>query len=353
MITMRAVRQGILPGFIVAGVLAASVLIAPAVGIKFNLTACSYGYLNAPTVTGIAPTSGSTAGGTSVVITGCGFTGATSVHFGATAAASFTINTDSQITATSPAHGAGAVDVDVTKPAGTSAHTPADVFTFGAAPCTGVTATANFSGPVSTAPAGFVFQIVGSATGCTHPLFAFFLLNPGGSWTKVQDFSARNNMNWDTGNYGTPEPAGTYNYSVWVRDTSSAGTNDGGSFGRYDASVGHPFALTTGTCASVTATAAPSSPKPEGTTVTITATSGNCSGSFPLFEFWLLAPGSSTWQLAQGYETFSNQFTFFTFGINGNYRYAVWVRDFSSPGAHPQFLSTYDAFFPGAIYTLT
>jgi hypothetical protein len=352
MITMRAVRQGLLPLLIVAGVLAASLLMAPmAVGLRLTAVACTYGYLGAPTVTGIAPTSGSSSGGTGVTITGCGFTGTTSVHFGANAATGVVITNDSTVMATSPA-GAGTVHVDVTTPAGTSAHTTADQFTYGPAPCTGVTATANFSGPVATAPAGFVFQIVGSAVGCTHPLFAFFLLNPGGSWTKVQDFSARNNMNWDTGNYGTPEPAGTYNYSVWVRDTSSAGTNDGGSFGRYDASVGHAFALTSGTCASVTATAAPGSPQPEGTTVTITATAGTCYVG-GLFEFWLLAPGSSTWQLAQGYESFNNSFTFFTNGLNGMYRYAVWVRDFSSPGAHPQFLSTYDAYYPGAIYTLT
>jgi IPT/TIG domain-containing protein len=351
MITMRAVRQGILPGFIVAGVLAASVLIAPAVAIKFNLTACSYGYLGAPTVTGIAPTSGSSSGGTVVTITGCGFTGATSVHFGANAATGVTVTNDSTVMATSPA-GAGTVHVDVTTPAGTSAHTAADQFTYGAAPCTGATAVANSSGNLTTSPAGFVINIQGTAIGCTHPLFAFFLLNPGGSWTKVQDFSARNNMNWDTGNYGTPEPAGTYNYSVWVRDTSSAGTFDGGASGRYDAFAGHAFPLTSGTCASVTATAAPSSPKPEGTTVTITATAGTCY-TFPLFEFWILAPGSSTWQLVQGYEQFNNTFTWFTFGTNGTYRYAVWVRDFSSPGAHPQFLSTYDAFFPGAVYTLS
>ena len=39
----------------------------------------------APTVTGISPTSGPTAGGTSVTITGTDLTGATSVKFGSVA----------------------------------------------------------------------------------------------------------------------------------------------------------------------------------------------------------------------------------------------------------------------------
>ena len=43
------------------------------------------------TVTGVSPTSGPTAGGTTVTITGTGFTGATKVLFGAVAATSFTV----------------------------------------------------------------------------------------------------------------------------------------------------------------------------------------------------------------------------------------------------------------------
>ena len=82
-----------------------------------------------PVVTSVNPNNGQAAGGTSVSITGIGFTGATSVHFGATAAASFTVNSDSHITATSPS-GSGTVDVTVTTPAGTSTTSSADEFTY-------------------------------------------------------------------------------------------------------------------------------------------------------------------------------------------------------------------------------
>jgi len=76
----------------------------------------------APTITasGVSPNTGSTSGGTTVTITGTGFTGVTTaVTFGGTAA-SFTVNSLTQITATTPAHAAGTVDVTVTTGAGTA-----------------------------------------------------------------------------------------------------------------------------------------------------------------------------------------------------------------------------------------
>ncbi|WP_245171220.1 IPT/TIG domain-containing protein, partial [Streptomyces decoyicus] len=71
-----------------------------------------------PTLTSVTPTSGPTAGGTTVTLTGTGFTGATAVRFGATPA-SFVVNSATQITATAPA-GSGTVQVTVTGPGGTS-----------------------------------------------------------------------------------------------------------------------------------------------------------------------------------------------------------------------------------------
>src|SRR5207302_848476 len=90
-------------------------------------------YLDAPTVTSVSPTAGPTAGGTTVTITGTGLTGATSVKFGSTDAASFTndVNTPDQvITAVSPAELAGTVHITVTTPFGTSATSASDEFTF-------------------------------------------------------------------------------------------------------------------------------------------------------------------------------------------------------------------------------
>jgi hypothetical protein len=87
----------------------------------------------APAVTGVNPDSGPAAGGTAVTITGSHFTGATQVSFGGVAAAGYSVDSDTQITATSPP-GSGTVDVTVTTAAGTSAANFGDRFTYAAPP---------------------------------------------------------------------------------------------------------------------------------------------------------------------------------------------------------------------------
>ena len=85
----------------------------------------------AATVTGVNPSIGGARGGTSVTITGTNFSGVTAVKFGATVVSSFTVNSDTQITATSTAGTANTVvDVTVTAPGGTSATSAADRFTY-------------------------------------------------------------------------------------------------------------------------------------------------------------------------------------------------------------------------------
>ncbi|CAO0837954.1 IPT/TIG domain-containing protein OS=Streptomyces microflavus OX=1919 GN=Smic_87380 PE=4 SV=1 [Streptomyces microflavus] len=83
-----------------------------------------------PVVTGISPSSGPTAGGTAVTITGTDLTGATAVAFGSDPAASFTVDSDTQITATTPPGTPGTVDVTVTTAGGTSTVSAADQFTY-------------------------------------------------------------------------------------------------------------------------------------------------------------------------------------------------------------------------------
>jgi hypothetical protein len=82
-----------------------------------------------PTVSGVAPTSGPAAGGTSVTITGAHFANASAVAFGGTPAAGFMYVSDTQITATSPP-GSGTVDVTVATPGGTSSTSAADRFSY-------------------------------------------------------------------------------------------------------------------------------------------------------------------------------------------------------------------------------
>ncbi|MGY3676734.1 IPT/TIG domain-containing protein [Streptomyces sp. TE33382] len=96
-----------------------------------NSVTFTYVVAQVPAVTGVAPSSGPTSGGTSVTLTGTGFTGATAVTFAGTPATSFVVNSATQITATTPAGSAGAAVVTVTTPGGTSAP---DSFFFYAVP---------------------------------------------------------------------------------------------------------------------------------------------------------------------------------------------------------------------------
>jgi uncharacterized repeat protein (TIGR02543 family) len=92
-------------------------------------TANQFVYYAPPTVTGLSRSTGPNGGASSVVITGTNFTSASTVAFGSNNVATFTIDSTTQITATSPA-GTGAVDVRVSNQGGTSENVDADNFTY-------------------------------------------------------------------------------------------------------------------------------------------------------------------------------------------------------------------------------
>jgi hypothetical protein len=71
----------------------------------------------APTIASFGPESGSESGGTAVTISGTDFEGVTAVDFGPSPAASYTVDSEGQITAVSPA-GAGTLPISVTTIAG-------------------------------------------------------------------------------------------------------------------------------------------------------------------------------------------------------------------------------------------
>jgi phospholipase C len=84
-------------------------------------------------ITSVSPRSGPSDGCTIVSLSGSGFTGATAVTFGGTPALNFAVDSDSFLTAYSPA-GASTVDVSVTTPSGTSSMSSTDAFTYTTGP---------------------------------------------------------------------------------------------------------------------------------------------------------------------------------------------------------------------------
>ncbi|MEL4072713.1 putative Ig domain-containing protein [Ochrobactrum sp. GPK 3] len=125
-----------------------------------------------PTTTSVIPNSGPASGGTTVRITGTNFSGATAVLFGNTNASSFTVNSDTAITATTPSSSAAIVNVTVVVPGGTGTLTSAFTFTSGAAPQTGpVSSTVSYNSsvnPITLDLSGGAATSVSVATAASH-----------------------------------------------------------------------------------------------------------------------------------------------------------------------------------------
>jgi IPT/TIG domain-containing protein/WD40 repeat protein len=84
----------------------------------------------APVVSAVRPKSGHAAGGTSVLIKGAHLAGASAVKFGSIRASSFTVDSESAITAVSPPGSRGTVDVTVSTHGGASAPSGRDHFRY-------------------------------------------------------------------------------------------------------------------------------------------------------------------------------------------------------------------------------
>jgi hypothetical protein len=149
-----------------------------------------------PTLTALSPPSGPAAGGTAVTITGANLSGASAVDFGSVAVGVSVVNS-TEVTASAPP-GSGSVDVTVTTPFGTTATSPADAFTFVAAPVIPppITVTpANLPPPpnAETGPAKDVTSSSAELTGTVDPeglaaaaYFEYTVHLPGGAAKTVR-----------------------------------------------------------------------------------------------------------------------------------------------------------------------
>lgn len=166
-----------------------------------------------PSVTGVSPASGPQAGGTSVTITGTGFTGTSAVEFGTAAASSFAVVSDSEVTASSPPGAAGNVDVTVSAPGGTSGTSGADRFSYMAAPP---------SVSTSSLPAGVVGEPYSTAVAATGG-------EPPYTWS-ISSGSLPAGLSLDSlqGTItGAPTSAGTSHFVVAATDSSGQSGTSG------------------------------------------------------------------------------------------------------------------------------
>jgi IPT/TIG domain len=322
-----ATRRGLLPGLVVAVLLGAAAAPGAAFREARSLTGTCYGYAcGPPTVTGVSPRSGPTVGGTTVTITGSAFTGATAVHFGTTSATTFTVNSDTQVTATSPAHAAGTVDVTVTTPLGTSAISASDQFTY-ANTCTSVTLSAS---PPSPHAVGIIVALTAIAT-CPHsnPQFEFWARWQGtSSWVVIQPYSTSNTFSWNT--VGAAQ--GTDYLGVWVKDSTSPLA--------VDALTSIAYVVTHPACQTASLTASPTSvSQGSGAVSTLTGVAGSCSNANPLFEFWMRT-ASTGWKIIQPFSNLATYKWNSTGAPPGTVYFGLWVKDAYSAATVDAFAST-------------
>ncbi len=179
-------------------------------------SAASFTVITAPAISGFAPASGPV--GTSVTISGSGFSDATSVKFNGVAATTPVVLSDAQLTATVPA-GATSGTVSVTTPGGTA--TSAASFTVVITPTVTLTLSGLKSGAVKlgkrvTASGGVTPT---SLTGSKFTLTA--QLKHGTRWVKAMTFSA---LVASTGAYDSkfkPTKKGAYRLQATIAKTAT------------------------------------------------------------------------------------------------------------------------------------
>lgn len=117
-----------------------------------------------PVISSITPAAGPELGGTTVTISGSGLTAADGVSFGGVAAASYSVNSDTEITAVTPERAAGAADVVVTTEAGNAVAAGGFVFLSSSATLSGLTASAGSLTPAFQPETRFYELLVDATT---------------------------------------------------------------------------------------------------------------------------------------------------------------------------------------------
>ena len=137
-----------------------NVKVTTAAGTSSPWSANAYAYEAVPTITALRPAAGGTGGGTVVTLTGTGLARATSVRFGTTTTTKLVRVSATTLRVTAPAHAAGAVDVRVTTPGGTSPVTSRARYAYAPPPSVGSLSVS--AGPVG---GGTVVTLTGARLG--------------------------------------------------------------------------------------------------------------------------------------------------------------------------------------------
>jgi hypothetical protein len=211
------------------------------------------------------------------------------------------------------APGSYRVEVDVRDQTSSNTYDAVNNLAYAVTGCTSAHIATDKPSPQLTGTAAVT--LTGSATCPGTPDYRFWIRQPGGAWTIVQDYSPTATYSWNT----AALPAGTYSLEVDVRDHGSTST--------YEAVGSASFTLSG--CISAALTPNPASPQAHGTTITLTA-SATCTGT-PQYRFWVRAPGGA-WTVVRDYAS-GNTFGW-TPAAAGTYSLEVDVRNAGSAASY-------------------
>jgi len=205
-----------------AGGLADAVTSAPSTDSYPAEAAYDYNATVQLTPPSVSSVNGVTLGSRTVTISGAHLAGATSVAFDGAAAASFTVNSDTQISATAPSGASGIVDVTVTTPAGVSQTSSADQYTLPTPPMS-----AGPLGPLGpTGPLGpsNALSITGVRVGRAGTLTVTGQNGSAGTDSATATATVRSSFAARTATHNSTARARRVGYGKGATSTSGAGT---------------------------------------------------------------------------------------------------------------------------------
>jgi len=195
---------------------------------------------------------------------------------------------------------------------------------------TACTGSALVTSPSSPQEPGPTVLLTGSAACQGAPQYRFWIHKPDGTVGVVQDYSPAATYSWNTKGLAY----GQYGLRVDVRNTGSTSATE--------TIATQQYMLQAAACTAPTATTTVVSPQGPGAGVNFTAATTTCPQ--PVFQFWVQAPGQTTWTLGQAYSA-NPTFHWVPSGLPaGTYKFSVWAKDATRPGINDTSIGSLDAY---------
>jgi hypothetical protein len=162
-----------------------------------------------------------------------------------------------------------------------------------------------------TLQAGSTIGFSATSTGCTSPLYEYWVRYPNGTWYRKTNFSANGAWSWSTAGL----PVGTYTVHVWA--------NQQGAYSGLGQAIGSSTVRLAPPCSSASISPASGSTAAGGS-ITFTASATGCPN--PVYEFWLQWI-DGTWHMMQPFGGSTWTWDVNSSYAKGTYHVHVWANE--------------------------